>query len=80
MKTEIGIKCPTGVAERPLEFKKKKKKIIAVTLLGTKVSLANVEQVGKIGFGNHLFAALTVLTQLIHRKGISHLHCRALIP
>lgn len=74
---EMGIKHPSGVAECPLEFKEKI--IIIVTLFGRKASLANVEQVGEIGFGNHLSAALTVLAQRIHRKGISHLCCSALI-
>lgn len=73
----MGIKHPSGVAECPLEFKEKI--IITVTLFGRKASLANVEQVGEIGFGNHLSAAFTVLAQRIHRKGISHLCCSTLI-
>lgn len=44
----MGIKHPSGVAECPLEFKEKI--IITVTLFGRKPSLANVEQVGEIGF------------------------------
>lgn len=57
----------------------KKKIIITVTLFGRKASLANVEQVGEIGFGKHLSAALSVFAQRIHCNGIPHLGSRALI-